>query len=145
MAKDVKLELERIYERDGALHPEKVVEAARDRKSPLHSHFDWNDKAAAHQHRLNQARDLIRITVKVIPQISNAPVRAFVSLSNLRRTGTGSYLATVDVLQDEGRYAVALDDAIKTLQGMQRRFSYLRELGPVWDAVAQLTVEAEAA
>lgn len=137
--------LEALYERDGALSPGAVVEAAEPENSPLHQYFDWDDDTAAAKHRLDQARQLIRVAVKVIPQISNAPVRQFVSLSSLRKTGTGSYLATVDVLSDEARYELARADAIKALQSLERRFRYIRELGPVWDEVARLTAELEAA
>lgn len=47
-------------EASGELTPEAVVQAARDRRSPLHSFFVWDDKVAAHKHRLEQARELIR-------------------------------------------------------------------------------------
>lgn len=49
-------------ERDGGgrLTPEAVVEDAKDEKSPLHRHFEWDDSEAARKYRLGQARDLIR-------------------------------------------------------------------------------------
>jgi hypothetical protein len=45
---------------DGRVTPEAVLEAAADPASPLHDHFEWDDAAAAQQHRLEQARSLIR-------------------------------------------------------------------------------------
>lgn len=45
----------------GLLRPEDVVEAARPRDSVLHPLFTWNNAAAAEQHRLNEARALIRM------------------------------------------------------------------------------------
>jgi hypothetical protein len=44
----------------GRLTPEAVVEDARDSRSPLHSQFEWDDAKAAHHHRLDRARELIR-------------------------------------------------------------------------------------
>jgi hypothetical protein len=44
----------------GRITPEMVVEAARDPNSPLHSAFTWDDAQAAHEHRLAQARVLLR-------------------------------------------------------------------------------------
>ena len=44
----------------GRVTPEIVVEAARDPDSPLHSAFTWDDAQAAHEHRLAQARVLLR-------------------------------------------------------------------------------------
>ena len=49
---------------DGLLKPEDVVEAARPANSPLHTRFTWDDSAAAHQFRLEQARTLIRTTIQ---------------------------------------------------------------------------------
>lgn len=57
----VKDRLEAIRERNGGtLTPADVVADAKQKTSPLHDHFTWDDKEAAHQHRLNQARELIR-------------------------------------------------------------------------------------
>lgn len=145
MKKAVQDKLAEIYQRDGALSPAAVVDEAKDRKSPLHEHFDWDNKAAAEAHRLNQARQLIRVAVRVIPTLSNSPLREYVSISSLRRTGTGSYISTVDVVADEDRRAQALADALKTLQQLERRFGYLNELNVVWDALATLTTQVEAA
>lgn len=136
---EVKKALEAIYERDGAVSPQAVLDAAKPKNSPLHKLFDWDDAAAAEAHRLNQARQLIRVAVVMLPQIANSPVRQFVSLSSLRKTGGASYLATVDVMADEAQAAQALADAVTALQSLQKRFRYLPQLAPVWDALAQLT------
>lgn len=47
-------------ERDGRITPESVIVAAQNPKSPLHDRFEWDDSVAAHEHRLQQARGLIR-------------------------------------------------------------------------------------
>lgn len=52
-------ELRRL-ERNGRLTPQRVVEAAKSKKSPLHEFFEWNDVVAAEAYRLDQARALIR-------------------------------------------------------------------------------------
>lgn len=44
----------------GSLTPEAVVSAARDPASPLHTAFEWDDAKAAMEHRLSQARHMIR-------------------------------------------------------------------------------------
>ena len=51
-------------EKDGRLTPEKVVQAAKNSKSPLHEFFDWDNDHAAGQWRIEQARRLIR-SVKI--------------------------------------------------------------------------------
>ena len=52
-------------ERGGRLTPAQVVEAARDESSPLHTHFEWDDSAAAESFSIDQARRLIR-SVQVV-------------------------------------------------------------------------------
>lgn len=52
---------------DGALEPERVVDAARNPNSSMHDQFEWDDSAAAEAHRLSQARALIkRVKIEVI-------------------------------------------------------------------------------
>ena len=58
-------ELQRIYNENGKLISAEVVECARPKNSPLHSAFEWSDKKAAHEYRLNQARTLIRAVIIV--------------------------------------------------------------------------------
>lgn len=61
--KDALAEIERACGR--SLRPEDVVNAARDKKHPLHSRFDWDDNAAAHKWRLQQARQIIN-SVRIV-------------------------------------------------------------------------------
>jgi hypothetical protein len=44
----------------GRLTPNAVVEDARDKDSPLHSVFEWDDAVAADRFRIEQARNLIQ-------------------------------------------------------------------------------------
>lgn len=50
-----------ILKKAGTLTPDLIIKDARSPQSPLHLEFDWNDKSAAHQHRLYQARRLIAL------------------------------------------------------------------------------------
>jgi hypothetical protein len=59
----IKAELKKL-EKNGKLTPFDVIEAARDKTSPLHEYFEWNDTEAARLYRIEQARGLIR-TVKI--------------------------------------------------------------------------------
>lgn len=49
-----------IYKKHGEVKPSQLVSAARQKDSPAHSAFEWNDKTAGHQYRLWQARQWIR-------------------------------------------------------------------------------------
>lgn len=74
--KAAQAEIERIAaENDGRITAEEVLARAEDPNNPLHRMFEWDDARAAHQHRLETARGLIRSCVvrtqqrEVIPRI----------------------------------------------------------------------------
>jgi hypothetical protein len=130
-------ELERIATRNGGLlKPEKVVEAARREESPLHSHFDWNDTAAAQAWRIHQARNLIRVVVTFIGEDKTA-ARVFVSLTPDRPEHNG-YRAMTFVMGDEASRKQLLADALEELARFQQKYSALKELAGVFAAMRKL-------
>ena len=50
-----------LYDQHGRVESKALVDAARPETSPAHDAFEWDDAAAAEQHRLQQARRWIRI------------------------------------------------------------------------------------
>jgi hypothetical protein len=60
---------------DGQILESDVVADASDPSSPCHTYFEWDDTEAAHSHRLQQARQLIR-RVKVIVTVHRIDIRA---------------------------------------------------------------------
>lgn len=57
---EIRAALAEIESAKGRLTPKAVVRAAANPRNPLHSHFEWDDTKAAQEHRLEQARHLIR-------------------------------------------------------------------------------------
>jgi hypothetical protein len=45
--------------RNGEITPDEVVTIAKDKASPLHAEFEWDNRIAGHAYRLQQARALI--------------------------------------------------------------------------------------
>lgn len=94
----VKERLAELYETHGHLTPDIVLEDAHDKTSPLHGEFQWDNKLAAHQYRLQQARELIRsvkvtivtdtVSIKTVQYVRdpNADTReqGYVSVDSLR-------------------------------------------------------------
>jgi len=116
---DVANELESLRDADGLLRIERIVEAARDPDSPLHSHFEWNEGKAAHRYRLGQARVLVRaqrIDVRVGPVVVPAAhwvlsakvVGAYQPLAEVERS---SDAARVLILNELSRVGGALGRA----------------------------------
>lgn len=71
----------------GVVTPEQVVREAKNPRSVLHHYFEWNQDKAAHEHRLAQARHLIRSVryVEVITQVELTHVPAYVHVTSPER------------------------------------------------------------
>lgn len=72
-------EFEKIKKAEGNLSPRLIVEKAKDKNSPLHKYFEWNDSKAGEGYRLWQARMLInRITITIsgeqVPKYENCSI-----------------------------------------------------------------------
>jgi hypothetical protein len=116
----------------GKLEPVAVVEAARDEASPLHEHFEWDDTAAAHQHRLLQARKLISVHVEILPGATEAsPV--FVSLREDRLDG--GYRTLISVMSDKDLRDKLLADAMADAEAFAVKYNSLRELADVFRSI----------
>jgi hypothetical protein len=94
--------LDQIYERKHELDPEEVVRVARNPKSILHDHFEWDDTLAGHQHRVDQARSLIRQVKVRIPtpggeEAQTIRVRAWHAASAVGRDSAVGYVPESEV------------------------------------------------
>ena len=118
-----------------------VVSAARKKTSPLHDWFQWDDGEAAHQYRLIQARNLLRVYVKV-EDVENEPVQAFVSLTTDRVKEGGGYRAMAEVMSDDALREQLLRDAFVQLGNMRKKYQHLQQLAKVWQAVEEAEAEA---
>lgn len=58
--------IEALKDKNGRITPQAVVTAARNKRSPLHSQFEWDDEKAADKQRLDRARELIVTYVTVV-------------------------------------------------------------------------------
>lgn len=122
-------------ENGGELKPEDVVEAARPDDSPLHSKFEWDDSEAARQHRIWQARQLIRVTVCYVGPENKTPMRVFVSLTPDRKNEGGGYRATAEVLSSPKLRDQLLSDALDEFKRFREKYESLKELSEVFAAM----------
>lgn len=133
------LEELRSLQRRGVLQPKSVVEAARDKTSPLHDHFTWNNTEAAEQFRILEARKLIAVHVELLPGASE-PSPVFVSLRNDRRKG--GYRAMVDVLSDAEMRSQLLDEALEELAYFKAKYKSLSELAGIFEEIKKVKKRA---
>jgi hypothetical protein len=132
---DRELKLIRNSDHDGRLRAEAVVEFARNPKTELHRHFDWDDTSAATAWRLEQARQIIRVRVTLLDTGDGEEmmVRAYVSMAPPQP----GYIETADLLASKrGRR----DLILKLLERMLAiAESYrLPELRPVVGAIGKM-------
>lgn len=120
---------------DGRVHPQAVVADAVDEASPLHRYFEWDDSKAAERHRLDQARSLLRVAVRVLELEPGKPsaVRVFTRLQD-----EAGYRATVEVLSDEMLRERMLRTAMAELQLFQKKYAEVAELAEVFSAIERV-------
>lgn len=108
----------------GLLRPGDVVETARNKRSPLHPHFEWNDRDAAEAYRRDQARELIRV-VRVVTE-EEQPQRAFLSVST-EEDGV-AYHTHAEVLTSRDLQMRVLNQALRDIDAFERRYRDLEEI-----------------
>lgn len=125
---DIREELERLADVNGGiLQAQHVVAAARAKTSILHPLFTWDDKEAAEEYRLMEARFLIRRVRLINPEdLKKQP--AFVSLKADRREAGGGYRRTADVLSSEELREQLRDTALSELSSWRERYRVLNDL-----------------
>lgn len=121
-------EMTRIYNRDGYLKPSIVLKEAKPVESRLHNYFEWNNKRAAEQHRLWQARHLITVA-NIINEdgegekLVNVPVKVCNDDSR-----EGEYKTASALVKSVDEYQRAMDQAVAKLRAAQRAVSELEEV-----------------
>ncbi len=131
-------ELEEIrLSNNGRLLPEQVVEYARENvDSDLHRRFDWDDSEAAEKWRIVQARELIRVVIKMIPNPDKPdgpklPIRTYISLPTDRVQNLG-YRAVEDVLNDSTLEEEMLAALRAEVEALQNKYKMLRFTIPLF-------------
>lgn len=125
---DARLEL-LATENGGRLTPELVLSDAVDPSSPLHDRFEWDDAKAAAEHRLDQARALIRgVRVQVTTEH-----RKVISVAYVRDPGAGSDQGYISIMKVKRSREKALEvvhyEAIRARAAMQRARDVSEVLG----------------
>lgn len=124
-------ELQRIYERDGVIEPETVVEESKIPSAPLHSCFEWDDEKAAHEYRITQARGIIRAIVSVDETEQSPETRAFVSVER-------EYHPVSVVIRNPEKRDILLQNALNELHWFEKKYNSLCELSGVFSAIKEV-------
>ena len=105
------------------LWPERTIDAAKPKDSPIHDHFEWSDKTAAKEYRLHQARNLhnsVFVTVKSV-EGKDVRERAFIHVRDRKKA---PYRGVEDILTDpkwkEMTRHVAVKDMLRAKTRLER-------------------------
>jgi hypothetical protein len=111
--------LENHRERHGSLQAQPIVNEARPEEAPLHPCFEWDDAVAANEHRLMQARTLIRAVHVVADGEDRGSAYVNVKVEGDEET-RGQYLPVAEVVSDEDLYRRALAGLVGKLGEAER-------------------------
>lgn len=120
---------EAYLEEDGQRLPELVLAKAEAGDKRLRGYFEWDDTVAGHQHRLNQAAQLVRrVKVTVLKSADSPPiqVRAYLARKELPSTEenieAGAYIA-IEQVAGRTAYEASVQDSIKRdLLRLERKY-----------------------
>lgn len=122
----------------GFVTKEQFLEAATPPTSPMHRHFEWDDKAAAHKHRLHQAQKLITCVCIKRPE-NEPPIRSYhyVRLDD----GGKTYADNETVKAHESLYKQVLEKAKGELTAWRSRFHRYEEFFDIIAEIDKLSTE----
>jgi hypothetical protein len=119
---------------DGVASNEAIVEAARPKDSPIHSLFEWDNSAAAEKYRQEQARYYARHVIKVISRpTKEKPAQTRIANICVKGSdGKSERRDAVLVMTDKEMRLQAIEDCLKLLMGIRRRFAHIVELSKIF-------------
>lgn len=123
----------------GELRAEDVVEAARSSNSPLHSLFEWDDGLAAYQHRLAQARSLIRSVVAIYHRPEEQkPAMSIRAFTHVAEGETSHYRDTHHALSQKATRDAVILRAWRELQSWRQRYKDLRAFADLIEIIDEI-------
>ena len=114
-----------LEEQHQGITAELILQQATSKLSPLHDWFEWNNKIAAHEYRLEQARRLVRsIAITMQYPDGERQVRAF----KIIRNGETSYKSIIKIQSNEIYRQQIIQNAFAELKAWERRYKDYSEL-----------------
>ena len=115
--------LSALNDAHGRLTTDIVLEAATNAESPLHQMFEWDDNAAALEHRKWQARKLIKSVKIERPDGDLTPRYLSIKIENERW-----YEDISLIVRDHDKYLSVLSDVEATIKDLEHRIESLIQL-----------------
>jgi hypothetical protein len=121
----------------GEITPKDVLDDARNDNSPLHSFFEWDDGEAAEQHRLQQARGLIRSVVAIYVDDAQPAVRtrAYVHIPEGK---TSHYREAGHAMSQKKTRDMVLQRAWREFQQWRQRYRDMKEFADLFEVADEV-------
>jgi hypothetical protein len=126
----------------GELTPEDILEDAKHDNSPLHSFFEWDDTEAARQHRLKQARGLIRAVVAVYVS-EDKPAQRMRAYVHVNEPQAPHYRETAHALSQKATRELVLKRAMQELNDFKRKYAHLKEFAKIVEVIEQMQIAGQ--
>ena len=133
--------IELLESKYGKITPQIVLSDAKKKASPLHDGFEWDDSIAAEQHRLDQARFILRqIVIVTSDEDDEEPtaIRAFVSVLDSSEEGKSVYMPIGTAMENADTRQQILEKAYKELQEWGNRYKAFKEFSGVRKAIVSI-------
>jgi hypothetical protein len=135
-------ELELIQQKAGSLTPEIVLRAATPKRSKLHDCFEWDNAVAAHEHRLSQARYLLR-SIEVVyeeqtgqKETRSVEIRAFHNVED--EDGESVYVTVNQARQNAEYWNQVKERALSEIKSWQAKYQSIKEFEVIFNAIGQV-------
>lgn len=126
----------------GSLTAEQIVDAAKVKKNPLHSIFDWDDANAANEHRLETARVMMRSFVIIRDDVKTDRPQRVYEVTREPQQGKHrvrhAYRTMEDIMANDDWRAELLTRALRDLIVIRNRYRDLQELSVVMRAIDEV-------
>lgn len=132
--------LEDIEKESGEVTAELLLKKATPKDSELHTLFEWDNKKAAGEWRLHQARQIIgAVAVVYEEEEKEEPIttRAFVNVGDVHK---GSFINTAKAMSDEETRTVVLKHALDELKAFKAKYAGLNELAIIFTEIDKLSM-----
>ena len=120
---------------DRECKPSDLVRLAKNKKSPLHTYFDWDDASAANKWRHSQAVRMIQAVA--IVDGNGDKLRKWHSVTIKKGSGL-SFVDNTKVQESEDLISQVVNNAWQALKGWQRRYGQYKEFFGVNEAINNL-------
>jgi hypothetical protein len=129
----------------GKVPPRELVKVARDPKNPCHANFTWDNKKAADEFRLDQARHLLRSIIIMEVTREEVIVRPNVVCSRYGGQATQPYKDFLEVMKNPAERALYLECSFREFEAFRKKYERLAEWKAVFDAYDAMRLKRKAA